>query len=189
MNVRTLQEVHPETLKEWLDREKAVLIDVREPSEYVREHIPGSRPVPLSTLHHADFTEHSGKIAVFQCRTGNRTGRAADQLLSTPFDLVYHLAGGIEAWKRFGMPTQVYRNAPMDFVRQTLIAAGSLVVLGVMLAMLVSPEFIMLSGLVGTGLVFAGLTGYCPMAQILSLMPWNRRAVAPVLAQSCPRPR
>jgi Protein of unknown function (DUF2892) len=59
------------------------------------------------------------------------------------------------------------------------IAAGSLVLIGVVLAALVSPWFVLLSGFVGGGLVFAGASGSCAMAQLLMLMPWNRpRAVA-----------
>jgi hypothetical protein len=54
------------------------------------------------------------------------------------------------------------------------IAAGSLVLLGVMLAWLVSPWFVLLSAFVGAGLTFAGMSGWCGMAKLLGAMPWNR---------------
>jgi hypothetical protein len=59
-------------------------------------------------------------------------------------------------------------------MRQVQIAAGSMIVLGVVLGMLVAPGFYLLSGFVGAGLVFAGVTGTCGLASVLRLMPWNR---------------
>jgi rhodanese-related sulfurtransferase len=65
---------------------------------------------------------------------------------------------------------------PLPLMRQVQIAAGLLVLLGVVLAVTVAPAFIGLSAFVGAGLTFAGLSGWCGMAQLLALMPWNRRA-------------
>ena len=61
-------------------------------------------------------------------------------------------------------------------MRQVQIAAGSLVVLGVLLGAFVAPEFLGLAGFVGAGLVLAGVTGWCGMATLLQAMPWNRAA-------------
>ena len=47
---------------------------------------------------------------------------------------------------------------------------------GLVLGLHVDPAFHWLSGFVGAGLVFAGLTGLCPMAKLLALAPWNRQA-------------
>jgi len=47
----------------------------------------------------------------------------------------------------------------------------------VLLAVAVSPWGLLLSGFVGAGLVFAGISGFCGMARLLAWMPWNRRAV------------
>jgi hypothetical protein len=58
--------------------------------------------------------------------------------------------------------------------RQVRIAAGSLVLLGALLAWLVHPAFIALSAFVGAGLVFAGLTDTCGMGMLLARMPWNQ---------------
>jgi len=59
-------------------------------------------------------------------------------------------------------------------MRQVQITAGSLVVLGIVLAVLYSPWFMALSAFVGAGLVFAGVSGFCGMANLLAFMPWNR---------------
>jgi hypothetical protein len=51
-------------------------------------------------------------------------------------------------------------------------------VAGVLLALLVSPWFALLSGFVGAGLVFAGASGTCALAEVLAMMPWNRTQAA-----------
>jgi len=58
--------------------------------------------------------------------------------------------------------------------RQVRIAAGSLVLLGAVLSLLVHPYFIGLAAFVGAGLVFAGVTDTCGMAMCLARMPWNQ---------------
>jgi hypothetical protein len=54
------------------------------------------------------------------------------------------------------------------------ITAGSLVLLGLILSTMVAPAWILLSWFVGAGLVFAGVSGFCGMARLLAVMPWNR---------------
>jgi len=174
MTKTALREIDPKTLQGWMEEEKAILIDVREMDEYAREHIPGSRLVPLSGFNANDFDHEHDKIAVFHCSSGNRTEQAAAQLLSTSFKEVYHLDGGFQAWKKAGLPVNLNRKAPISIMRQVQITAGSLVVLGVVLAVLYSPWFMALSAFVGAGLVFAGTTGTCGMANFLSFMPWNK---------------
>ena len=58
------------------------------------------------------------------------------------------------------------------------ITAGALVLLGTLLGALVSPWFLLLSGFVGAGLTFAGLTGTCGMAMLLARLPYNQRTGA-----------
>ncbi len=186
MTMATLREIDAPTLKRWLDEDKAVLIDIRESDEYVREHIPGSRLVPLSSFDTADFPRDHDKVAVFHCNSGNRTSTAAPQILGAGFSEVYHLDGGLQAWKAAGLPVDLNLKAPISIMRQVQITAGSLVVLGVVLALLVSPWFIALSAFVGAGLVFAGVSGTCAMASILGLMPWNRRFRTPTTQTMAP---
>jgi hypothetical protein len=61
--------------------------------------------------------------------------------------------------------------------RQVQIVAGSLVLAGLLLALLISPWFAAVSAFIGAGLVFAGASGWCGMAHLLGAMPWNRPAV------------
>ncbi len=176
----TLQAMDPRTLKRRLDDGTAVLIDIREPDEYAREHILGARLVPVAAFDAHDFDRDHGKAMVFQCKSGNRTAANASRILAKNFAEPYVLTGGLDAWKAAGLPTHLDRRAPIDIQRQVQIGAGSLVLAGVILAATVSPWFVLLSAFVGAGLTFAGLSGMCGMASILRRMPWNRRSFAPV---------
>jgi hypothetical protein len=60
-------------------------------------------------------------------------------------------------------------------MRQVQIVAGALVLAGVLLGFLIAPAWIGLAAFVGAGLLMAGITGWCGMAHMLALMPWNRR--------------
>lgn len=151
----------------------ALLIDVREPDEHARERIPNARLSPLSRMSGAlDCRGASGVI--FHCRSGSRTAAAADRLATCAGADAYTLSGGLEAWKAAGLPTVTDRDQPIDLMRQVQIAAGGLVLLGVGLGALINPGFYALSGFVGAGLLFAGVTGTCGMARLLALAPWNQ---------------
>ncbi len=171
----TLKTLDPLALKRRLDDGSAVLVDIREPDEYAREHIPGAHPVPLSTFDTHDFRGERDRVLVFQCKSGARTAANAWRLLSTPCREVYALAGGLDAWKAAGLPTALDRSVPIDIMRQVQIAAGLLVLTGVILGVTVSPWFLAVSAFVGAGLTFAGISGFCGMAHVLRRMPWNRR--------------
>jgi hypothetical protein len=75
------------------------------------------------------------------------------------------------------LPVALDRSQPIDIIRQVQIAAGSLVLMGILLGTLLAPGFYALSAFVGAGLMFAGISGFCGMAHLLTLMPWNRRTV------------
>jgi hypothetical protein len=68
--------------------------------------------------------------------------------------------------------------------RQVRIAAGSLVVVGVLLGWLVHPILLGLAAFVGAGLVFAGITDTCGMGMLLARMPWNQ--MSDPAATTCP---
>ncbi|MCA9296681.1 MAG: rhodanese-like domain-containing protein [Phycisphaerales bacterium] len=169
-------EITPDVLKEWLAAGDTVLIDVREPFEHAGERIQGAKNVPLSSFDPASVRrEHGDKRVVFHCRTGKRSAEAATKF-GVDAAQTFHLAGGIESWKQSGESTERSAGAPkIDVMRQVQITAGSLVLLGVLLGVFVSPWFLILSGFVGGGLTFAGLSGWCGMAKLLARMPWNAR--------------
>ena len=159
-------------LADQLAEQRVRVIDVREPMEYAAGHIAGSLNVPLARISEADLP---GGPLVLVCHSGNRSSQALSRLLQNghPHPLA-DLEGGIPAWQEAGLPVRKLNNAPLPLMRQVQIAAGSLVLLGVILSQTLAPGWIWLSGFVGAGLVFAGVSGFCGMARLLAVMPWNR---------------
>lgn len=159
-----------------LMRQGAVLIDIRERDEHARERIPGARHHALSQLTTGSVVREGDDILVFHCRSGARTkGNAARLAVAAGACETYILEGGLDAWKKAGLPVTLDRSQPIDLMRQVQIGAGSLVLLGVLLGAFVNPDFYALSAFVGAGLLVAGTTGFCGMARVLALMPWNKR--------------
>lgn len=170
-------EVDAKDLAAALEGEDVVVIDVREPGEYASGRIPGARLVPKGWLGPDDLPADGQATAVLYCRSSKRSGEAAERLACEPgVARVVHLKGGLQAWEDAGLPMEADEDAPLDIIRQVQIAAGSLVLTGVLLGWLVSPWFYLLSAFIGGGLVFAGVTGTCGLALLLQRMPWNRRA-------------
>ena len=176
--MQSVKTVGAEAAKILLDRGEAVLIDIRESDEFAREHIPGAHHVPLSGFDAADFPGEREKIAIFHCASGARTAEAAPRILASGFASVCRLDQGLAGWKEAGLETVINRKMPISMQRQVQITAGLMVLLGVVLGFAVSPWLFLISGFVGAGLTFAGLSGTCAMARLLGLMPWNRRALA-----------
>ncbi len=170
-----LVEITPELLEQWLEQGDTVLVDVREDFEHAAERIQGAQHAALSKFDPDVIRrQHGDRRVVFHCRTGQRSAEAAHRYRNGDTQ-VYHLAGGIERWKASGRTTVRSVSAPrVDVMRQVQITAGSLVLIGVLLGVLVSPWCLLLSAFVGTGLVFAGASGWCGMAKLLARMPWNR---------------
>lgn len=174
----TLIPLSPTEVAARLKAGKAHLVDIRETDEVAREHIAGAARAPLSTFEAADLTIAADRDVIFMCRTGNRTGANCDRLASRVEGEAYVLAGGLEAWKSAGLATRVDTEAPLEMMRQVQIGAGSLILIGAALGLLVHPGFWALSAFVGAGLLMAGVTGFCGMAKVLAVMPWNRTAKA-----------
>lgn len=82
--------------------------------------------------------------------------------------------GGTDAWIAAGLPVERSgRNAlPLD--RQMRVFAGLMIFAGSLLALLVNPAFVWVPLFMGGGLVFAGISGLCPMSNVIARMPWNR---------------
>lgn len=172
----TIRSIDPREAKRLVDS-GALLVDVREPDEHARERIQGARLVPLARFP-AALERQDGAPVIFHCRSGSRTAAAVEQLAAASGGDGYLLGGGITAWKAAGLPVLRDHRKPIEMMRQVQIVAGSLVLIGVGLGVIVDPKFYALSGFVGGGLVFAGVTGTCGMARFLALAPWNKATQA-----------
>lgn len=172
-----MKHVSVQTFKEIVEAEEknpsVDFINVCTPAEYKEKYIAGVRNVPLDELEgHLD--EFATKETVYiHCRSGNRGRQAIEKLqkLGVHAELI-NVEGGLLAWDEAGFATASLTTR-MPIMRQTLLAAGLLILLGYGLSF-VNPNFIYLSVFVGAGLTFAGLTGWCGMSYALAKMPWNK---------------
>ncbi|MBD2179108.1 rhodanese-like domain-containing protein [Pseudanabaena sp. FACHB-1998] len=169
-----VHELDATSLKQKLELQQVTLIDVRESGEYSSERISGSISMPLSTFDPEQIAQISIKPIVLCCQSGMRSSKATQQLLEYGFESVGQLQGGLSSWKSAGFKTESDQNAPISLFRQIQIVAGSLVALGTLLGAFVSPYYLILSGFVGCGLVFAGVTNTCAMGMLLAKLPYNR---------------
>jgi len=153
-------------------------VDIRQPNEFRREHLPNAVSLPLDELLAGKSVSPSAgaNTVIFHCQSGMRTQQNADALVraAAPANVMI-LEGGLNNWKQEKLPTVEDKSQPRPLMQQVQIVAGSLILLGVALGYSVDSRFFLLSGFVGAGLLFAGLSGWCGMALLLAKMPWNRR--------------
>jgi rhodanese-related sulfurtransferase len=178
-----MKTVTPSELQKLLQTQPdLLLLDVRTPVEYAEVHIPQARNEPLDRLKPERFVAsgalQNGQPVYLLCRTGARAARAAGQFAAAGQDRGVVIEGGTQAWIEAGLPVARGTVKVMSLERQVRIAAGSLVLLGVLLGWFVNHLFFGLSGFVGAGLIFAGITDFCGMGLLLARMPWNNRAYA-----------
>ncbi len=175
-----MKHISAHAFKEVIDaesgNESVDFINVCTPAEFKEKHIPGVRSVPLDELEKRVGEFKDKKTIYIHCRSGRRGIAAMEKLqsLGVTAELV-NVEGGILAWSEAGFQTQTLANPNrLPLMRQTFLAAGSLVVLGVVLSILVAQPFVYLSLFVGMGLMFSGATGWCGLQMLLAKMPWNK---------------
>lgn len=155
------------------DNNGAVLVDVREPDEHAREKIEGAVSLPLSSWDGSQFG--AGPI-IYHCRSGARTEVQAARLRQKAGNCEWFvLEGGLDGWRRAGLPVAKDARQPLELQRQVQLAAGLMVALGTTAGLLLSPWFFAVPLFIGAGLTFAGASGFCGMARFLARAPWNRR--------------
>lgn len=172
----SLKPLSPHVTRQHLDQ-GALLVDIRSADEYAREHIAHAHHIPMERFAEGAGALQDAKAVIFHCRSGNRTQMNAHVLSACVPCETYVLEGGLDAWKKAGLPVVVDTAQPLELQRQVQIAAGSMIVLGTALGATVAPWFLMIPGFVGAGLVFAGVSGFCGLARLLMKMPWNQRAM------------
>ena len=92
-----------------INREDALVVDVRDPGEYGSGHIIGAKNVPLSRIDAAGSeiaAKRKDKPLIVYCDDGNRSGKAAAALKSQGFARVVSLSGGLGAWRQAGLPVE-----------------------------------------------------------------------------------
>ncbi len=152
------------------------LLDVRTPPEYDNAHVPGARLIPLDQLRVDTFlARHKpGRPIYVLCQAGARASKAIAQFERAGCDDCVLVEGGTQAWSDAGLPLHRGVRKVLPLMRQVQIAVGSLAAAGAILTLTVNRWFAVLPLIIGCGLLFAGISGTCGMALLLSRMPWNR---------------
>lgn len=176
--------IPPAQLKQRLDRETCQLVDVREPIEHAEMNIAAARLIPLSELEKRASELTKDLPVIIHCRSGKRGEQAVAKLQALGFKQVQNLEGGILAWKEAGLPVVTNKSKVLPLMQQVQLTIGLGVLTGAALSLTVHPYWVFLSAFFGAGLVFAGSTGWCGLAILLSKMPWNR-----VEGQACCTPK
>ena len=155
------------------------IIDVRSHAEFRKKRIPDSENIPLNALDNETIaqlkTSKTGTPLCITCQSGVRADNAAKKLSEEGMGNIYLLTGGLDNWTHEGMPVEGAGGKGIPLDRQVRITIGILVIAGTAayyfsedIRWLAAPAFL------GAGLVFSGLTGFCGLARILAILPWNR---------------
>ncbi|MFG2750871.1 rhodanese-like domain-containing protein [Streptomyces xanthophaeus] len=160
--------------------EDFTVIDVRTPGEYASGHLPGAVNVPLDRIAQSlpELRRSAeDRTLLLVCASGARSQSAARTLASQGVTAT-SLTGGTRSWSARGYgldyPAEGRRSV-WAMERQVRLTAGSLVLIGLTLGLLVHPAFQLLAAGIGAGFVFSALTDTCGMALVLGLLPFNRR--------------
>jgi rhodanese-related sulfurtransferase len=98
-------DLEPKRVKEIIDADEAVLIDVREPYEWDAGRIAGATHIELEHLGAQAETLPKEKPVIFQCRMGRRSALATQAFRAVGYD-AYNMRGGLKAWAEEGFPLE-----------------------------------------------------------------------------------
>lgn len=167
MGVSVVEKLTAVNVRSWKGR----IIDVRGYDEFAAERLAGAECVPLDRILSAASQWDPGERLLLMCKSGMRSGKAAEQLAQVGFKNLVTLEGGIEACKAAGVEIVRGRQA-IPIFRQVMVVAGLMLLAGLALAHF-NLWFLLIDAFVAVGLIVGGLTGFCPMAKLLAVMPWN----------------
>jgi rhodanese-related sulfurtransferase len=168
------------------DGPPAQLLDVRTPGEFAAAHVPGATLIPLDELDAAAFSRERGADVTplyVLCQSGGRARRAIEKLERAGVQGCVLVEGGTQAWLDADLPVNHGESRVLPLMRQVQIVVGFLSAGGAALALAFDPRFALIPLVVGSGLLFAGLTGFCGLALVLAKMPWNK--TSPCKSASC----
>jgi rhodanese-related sulfurtransferase len=166
------------------------LVDVRTAGEYRAGHIPEATLIPGEELSPETIEDHLGRpgpgrneTLYITCHAGPRAARAAETLRQSGLTNIALVEGGTQRWEQVGLPLQRCGSA-ISLERQVQIAIGSLLILKVVLGYGVHELFFAAAAFIGAGLIFAGVSRWCGMSELIARLPWNRSVGCPEQAQA-----
>lgn len=161
----------------------ARLLDVRTPGEHSAAHVPGAKLIPLDELDATAFCRERGGDCTpvyVLCQSGDRARRAVEKLERAGGQGCVLVEGGTQAWIDAGLPVNCGGSKVLPLMRQVQIMVGFLSATGAALALTVNTRYVFIPLVIGCGLLFAGLTGFCGLALLLAKMPWNKTSTCAV---------
>lgn len=163
-------------LQKLIEAGKVELLDVRTDVEYRSGHIAGARHLPIDELEQTTSitSPAEGRTLCLICQSGKRAERARRHLEDKCGVQACVLEHGMNAWEEAGLPVEKEASARLPLIRQVQIIIGALNLLTLALGCFLNPLWLIVSALTSCGLLFAGITGICGLALVLTRMPWNR---------------
>lgn len=162
-----IHSVSPQTAHAKIN-EGALLLDVRAYPEWRGSHVAGATLIPLPELQRNPRRGALGDEVLVICQSGHRS-QLATRILSANGVNASSVEGGLNAWQRAGLPSQKADGEFIELDRQIRIAAGALVLTGLLV-----PRARVLSYFVSCALIVTGFLNWCGMGILLGKMPWNR---------------
>lgn len=106
--IRGIKDVDCVAATQLINHKSALVLDVREDSEYKAGHVLNSTHIPLGKLSEriGELENHKDQPIVVVCRSGNRSGTACVLLGKQGFTQAYNLAGGVIAWQKANLPLE-----------------------------------------------------------------------------------
>jgi rhodanese-related sulfurtransferase len=169
MKTITVKELH----KKMKDNDIKV-IDVRTPSEHKAVYIENTINIPVENILERKDEIKSEKDVYIHCHSGNRSHMVCEDLALHGVTNLVNVQGGIQEWISENLAVTRTKKWSMPMMQQVMAIAGSLIITGVVGHFFIHPNFVFLSGGVGLGLFYAGLSGNCYMTKVLAIMPWNK---------------
>jgi len=171
-----MQSISPADLRKLLDDHTVALFDIRSEDEFTAQHIPGAVLVPGGEIDKDLALTLADKEPVFYCTSGTRTEFAAPHIRGAGVENFKMLTGGLNAWKKEGLPTVERKTGAgtLSIIRQVQLTLGVFLIAASIGIFTGIAELVYVTGFIGLGLSFAGLTGTCGLASLLARMPWNR---------------
>ena len=100
--------VSPAQATHLINREDALVIDVREANEFATGHVLGAKNLPLARMETAvaDIVKKKDRPVIVYCDGGDRSGKAIGALKKQGFTRAANLSGGIKSWQDAGLPLE-----------------------------------------------------------------------------------
>lgn len=98
--------VNPAGATQLINKRNAVVVDIREATEYAKGHLPQAKSAPLADLpsRAAGLAKDRSVPIIVVCQTGQRSGKGQAALKEAGYSEIYSLEGGLAAWQQAGLP-------------------------------------------------------------------------------------